>query len=133
LLRIEEVTERDNNYVITTQQLAQAIERSAGTAQVYGSTLERTIGYTTAIGEVTRESGKVIGNSLKSVMSRISSVPEAVESLEGIGVAVKDSAGEMREFDDIIDDLGAQWGDLSKEQQQNLGVSIAGRYQLSRF
>lgn len=97
------------------------------------STLERTIGYTSAIGEVTRESGSVIGNSLKSIMSRITSIPGAIDALDEIGISVKDSAGEMREFDDIIDDLGAQWEGLSKEQQQNLGLQIAGRYQLSRF
>jgi len=44
--------------------MAESLERSAGSAQVYGSTLERTIGYSTAIGEVTRESGSVIGKEL---------------------------------------------------------------------
>lgn len=33
---VNAMNEVDNNYAITTQQLAQAIERSAGTAQVYG-------------------------------------------------------------------------------------------------
>lgn len=66
-------------------------------------------------------------------MSRITSVPGAVKALDEIGISIKDSAGEMREFDDIIDDLGAQWQDLSAEQQQNIGINVAGRYQLSRF
>lgn len=92
------------------------------------SSLERTIGYVTAIGEVSRESGSVIGNSLKSIMSRITSVPGAVKALDEIGISVKDSAGEMRSFDDILDDLGAQWHNLSKEQQQNLGIQIAGKH-----
>ena len=30
------VTERDNNYAITTQQLAEALQRSAGAAHTYG-------------------------------------------------------------------------------------------------
>lgn len=63
-------------------------------------------------------------------MSRISSVPEAVEGLEAIGVSVKDSAGEMRNFDDILDDLGGKWKDLSKEQQQSLALDIAGKHYL---
>lgn len=39
----------------------------------------------------------------------------------------------MRSVDDILKDLSLQWSDLSKSQQQNLGLQIAGRYQLSRF
>lgn len=53
-----------NNYAITTAQLAEAVQRSAGAANTYGASLERTIGYVTSIGEVTRESGSVIGYHL---------------------------------------------------------------------
>lgn len=113
--------------------MAQSLQRSAGAANTYQVSLEKSIGLTTAIGEVTRESGSVIGNSLKSIYSRITSIPKAVESLEGIGVAVRDSAGQMRSVENILDDVGAKWKDLSAEQQQNLGLQIAGRYQLSRF
>lgn len=130
---VNALNEVDNNYAVTTRQLAESIQRAAGTSSVYGSTLERNIGYTTAIAEVTRESGRIIGNSLKSIMSRISSVPEAIEELGAIGINVKDSSGEMKEFDSILDELGAKWNSLSKEQQQNIGLAIAGRYQLSRF
>lgn len=72
-------------------------------------------------------------NSLKSIASRITSVSGAVDALDGIGISVKDSANEMRNVDDILDDLGAKWKDLSAEQQQNIGIQVAGRYQLSRF
>lgn len=58
---VDALNEVDNNYAITTRQLAEAIQRSAGAAYTYGVTLEETIGYATAIGQVTRESGSVIG------------------------------------------------------------------------
>lgn len=130
---VDALNETDNNWSITTQQLAESLMRSAGTAGVYGSELERVIGYTTAIGQTTRESGRVIGNSLKSIFSRINSVPAAVDSLGQIGVEVTNSAGEMRAVDDVLDDLGSKWNTLSKAQQQNIGINVAGRYQLSRF
>lgn len=95
--------------------------------------LEETIGYTTAIGQITRESGSVIGNSLKSIYSRITSIQPAIDAMADIGINIKDSAGEMRGVGDILDDLGAKWNTLSAEQQQNLGLQIAGRFQLSRF
>lgn len=130
---VNALNEVDNNYAITTQQLAQSLMRSAGASSTYGVSLEKNIGLTTAIGQVTRESGSVIGNSLKSIYSRINSIGGAVDGLEAIGIAVKDSAGEMRDVELVLDELGAKWKDLSAEQQQNLGLQIAGRYQLSRF
>lgn len=54
----------DNNYSITTQQLAEAIQRSAGAASTYGVEMEKSLGYVTAIGEITRESGSVIGEKI---------------------------------------------------------------------
>lgn len=129
---VDKLNEVDNNYSITTKILSESLMRSAGAASVYGASLESAIGYTTAIGQVTRESGSVIGNSLKSIYSRITSVGSAVSSLDEIGISVKESSGEMRKVDDILTDLAGKWNDLSAEQQQNIGLNIAGRYQLSR-
>ena len=58
---VDSLNEVDNNYAITTQQLAESLQRAAGASYTYGVSLEKTIGYTTAIGQVTRESGSVIG------------------------------------------------------------------------
>ena len=130
---VNAMNEVDNNYSVTTQQLAEALMKSAGAAQTYGVSLEKNIGYTTAIAQVTRESGSIIGNSLKTIYSRITSINKAVELLESIGISVRDSAGEMRPVEDILDDLSAKWDSLSNEMKQNLGLQIAGRHQLSRF
>lgn len=130
---VDSLNEVDNNYAITSQQLAQALQRSAGAANTYGVSLEKSIGYTTAIGEVTRESGSIIGNSLKSIYSRITSIQPAIDAMAEIGIATKESSGEMRDVSSILDDLGGKWQSLSAEQQQNLGLQIAGRFQLSRF
>ncbi|MGD6876763.1 phage tail tape measure protein [Bacillus infantis] len=89
--------------------------------------------FATAIGQVTRESGSVIGNSLKSIYSRITSIQPAIDSLAAIGVNIRTSSGEMRRVEDILQSLSTRWSDLSSEQRQNLGLQIAGRYQLSRF
>ncbi|MGG0667645.1 phage tail tape measure protein [Lederbergia citrisecunda] len=124
---VNALNEVDNSFSVTTNQLAMSMQRSAGTASVYGSTLERLIGYTTAIAEITRESGSVIGNSLKSVFSRITSVSGAIDALDGIGISIYTQAGEMRKVDDILDDLGAQWNSLNAEQQQNIGLQVAGK------
>lgn len=130
---VDKLNEVDNNFAITTRDLADATSKAGATAQTFGVGLDEMIGQVTAIGVATRESGSVIGNSLKSIYSRITTVPESVEGLKEIGISVKDASGEMRSAKDILDELHGKWGNLSKAQQQNLSVSIAGRQQLSRF
>ncbi len=57
----------------------------------------------------------------------------AIDSLASVGVSVKDMSGEMRPVTDILEDLALKWDTLNAEQQQNLGVTLAGRFQVSRF
>lgn len=72
------------------------------------------------------ESNRV--NSLKSIYSRITSIGPAIDAMADIGIGIKTQSGEMRDVSDILDDLGSKWGTLSAEQQQNLGLQIAGKH-----
>lgn len=72
-------------------------------------------------------------NALKSIYSRITTMPEAIASLGEVGVSIRNSNGDVRNASEVIADLAGKWHNLSQTQQQNLGVQIAGRQQLSRF
>ncbi|MGL6081351.1 MAG: phage tail tape measure protein [Gammaproteobacteria bacterium] len=127
------VTECDNNYAISTKQLSEALSKSASTSRTFGVTLEENIGHITAIGAVTMESGAIIGNSLKTIYSRITTIPKAAEAIMDVGVAMETTSGDARRAQDIMADLAERWDGLSASQQQNIAVQTAGRYQLSRF
>lgn len=130
---VDALNEVDNNYAISTKQLSEGLTKSASTAKTYGVTLEENIGHITAIGAVTMESGAIIGNSLKTIYSRITTIESAKTALSDVGVAIADQKGDVREVEDILTDLGSRWNDISDAQRQNIGVQVAGRYQLSRF
>lgn len=130
---VDAMNEVDNNYAISTKQLATGLAKSASTAKTFGVTMEENVGHITAIGAVTMESGNIIGNSLKTIYSRITTMEASKDVLEGVGIALTDMNGDSRDVADIIDDLGNKWFTLSKSQQQNIAVTVAGRYQLSRF
>jgi len=55
------LNEVDNNFSITTKDLALSMGRAAQSAKAYGVSMEELVGYTTAIGAATRESGNVVG------------------------------------------------------------------------
>ena len=94
--------------------------------------LNELIGYSVAIGETTREAGNLIGNSLKTIFSRMTTMDSSIQALADVGVAVHDMEGNVRPVARILDDLGAKWQHLNAEQQQSIGLQIAGRFQLSR-
>src|SRR5690606_22863228 len=90
-------------------------------------------GHITAISAVTQESGRIIGNSLKTIYSRITTMKGAEDILNSVNISIRDMEGNVRPVQDILEDLGKVWADLTDEQRQNIGVTLAGRYQLSRF
>ena len=134
---VDALNEVDNNYAISTKQLAEGMLKSSATAKTFGVTLEENIGNITAIGAVTMESGKIIGNSLKTIYSRITTLPKVEEVLNDVGVAVKGIGvnGEeyVRPVNDILKDLAGSWHGLTDAKQQNIAVEVAGRFQLTRF
>ena len=90
------------------------------------------IGYTTAIGAATRESGSIIGNSLKTIFARITTNSKAISALESVGISIEDYNGQARSSSDILAELAGRWDTLSDAQRQQVGVGVAGIYQLSR-
>lgn len=133
---VDALNEIDNNYSISTKQLAESLSKAGATAQTFGVSMEEVGGQTTAIGAVTQETGAVIGNSLKTIYSRITTMKPSVDILDSVGVSVRKMGKnglEMKPVSDILGDLAGKWSSLSAEQQQNIGVTIAGRNQLSRF
>lgn len=118
----------------SVDDLSDALFRSASVANTFGITLDEQIGHITAIQEATRQSGSVIGNSLKTIYSRVTTLPGAFNALADVGVNVFDPmTGDAREVGDIFDELARKWDSLSAKQQQEIGVKVAGTYQLSRF
>jgi hypothetical protein len=57
----------------------------------------------------------------------------AIKALASVGVSIKDMGGNVKPVSAILGDLAGKWKQLSKDQQQNVGVQIAGRYQLTRL
>ncbi|UUV46192.1 tape measure protein [Bacillus phage vB_BanS-Thrax2] len=134
---VDSLNEVDNNYAISTQQLAEGLQKSASAGKTFGVGLEENVGHITAIGAVTMESGAIIGNSLKTIYSRLTTMKDSEQTLKNVGVAMYEMGenGEksVRKVSDILDDLGKNWANLTAEEQQNVAVKIAGRNQLTRF
>lgn len=133
---VDALNEVDNQYAISTQQLAEGLQKASATSATFGMDLEQTIGAITAIGSVTMESGAIIGNGIKTIESRITTLDDAGGILKSVGIDIHEmtkQGQQIRPVADIMDDLGHKWRTLTDEQRQNIGVTLAGRNQLTRL
>ncbi|WP_086352673.1 phage tail tape measure protein, partial [Bacillus subtilis] len=129
----DKLNEVDNNYAVSTLDLANSIRKAGSTASTFGVELNDLIGYTTAIASTTRESGNIVGNSLKTIFARIGNNQSSIKALEQIGISVKTAGGEAKSSSELIEELAGKWDTLSDAQKQNTSIGVAGIYQLSRF
>ncbi|MCV4328560.1 phage tail tape measure protein, partial [Bacillus velezensis] len=129
----DKLNEVDNNYAVTTLDLANSIRKAGSTASTFGVELNDLIGYTTAIASTTRESGNVVGNSLKTIFARIGNNRSAIKALDEIGISVKTAGGEAKSASELINEVAAKWNTLTDAQRQNTSIGVANIHQLSRF
>lgn len=129
---LDKLTEVDKNFGISSIGLAQSITIAGASAQNLGVTLDELMGMTTAIGEVTKDSGNVIGNALKTAFTQLDK-EAAQNALASIGVAVRDVNGEMRSATEIYADVASQWDLMTKAQKEFVAEALAGKNQVTRM
>jgi TP901 family phage tail tape measure protein len=129
---IEKLLVVQAKHAVTSQDLADAIKLIGTTAKTVGYDLDELLGAVTAVAVVTRKSGKATANSLKTIFARITK-KEAISQLQQLGVATKDSEGNMRALGLILGDLDTIWGRLTQAQKLNLALTIGGVRRYSDF
>ncbi len=144
---VSKLTAVDLEAAVSAGGLAEAISRCSNIANNSGTTMNRLIGYAASIGEVTQESMSVVGNSLKSMYSRMNNIKigrfiddETGESLSDteavlnkLGIKLRDTENTYRDFDDVLDDVGKNWKYFTQVEQNAISVAIAGTMQRERF
>lgn len=140
----------DMSSAVDAAGLAEATSRVAASADLAGVSLERLLGYEAAIGEASQESMSVVGNSLKTILTRLSSIKAGnlelvdedgttqtlsdVETVfSNIGVPLRNSMNEFRNFGDVLDEVAAKWSSLSSVQKSAVSQVAAGTFQANRF
>lgn len=129
----DKLNEISNHFAVTSQDLALSLNNAGSAANSSGISMDRVLGDTTAIATATKESGSVIGDSLKTIYSRLSTMSNSEETFKAVGISVKDMNGKVKNSSVLLDELAGRWSGLSGEQQQNTAISLAGQLQFTRF
>jgi len=124
-------------------EVGRAMQRVASTAKNTGMSYSKLGSIIATISETTRESAQSIGNSVKSIMVRYSSLKpkgaksgeynEVVKSLKLVGINALDAKKNLRSFTDVYDEVGKKWDKMSDRNKALVTTSMAGAYQANRL
>lgn len=128
----DKLNEVDNNFSVTSKILSDGMLKASATASTFGVSLDELLGHITAISSSTRESGAIVGNSLKSIYARITTNDSAISALDAIGISMNKLDGTAKNSSELISEVASKWDSLTESQQRQTSVGVAGIYQLSR-
>jgi len=120
----------DVKFAVSAEDFAQALSRAGASAKSAGVNLDEFIGMVTAAQQKTARGGAVIGNSLKTIFTRIQK-PETLKQLEAVGIAVRDVEGKTLGAKKILTDLANTFDTLSDAQKAQVAQTTAGIFQIN--
>ena len=122
----------------SSEEISTGLEKFAAVSKTVGLSYEYATSALATITATTRQSADTVGTGLRTLFSRLEGLKlgETLEdgvdlnkysqALESVGVQVLDVSGELRNMDDILDDLGERWGELSQAQKMALAQTVGG-------
>lgn len=127
----------------STSELAQAMSKTASSAEAVGSSFENTSAMMAVMIEATREAPENIGSAMKSIISRYGELKEdpkklvdsegeelslnkVDKALQSVGITLQDVNGQFRDFDEVIFELAGKWNTIDKNTQRYIATVMAG-------
>ena len=120
----------DAAFAVSSEDLAKAISRVGSSAQDAGLGLDELIAAVTAAQQVTARGGAVIGNSFKTIFTRIQR-PKVLQSLEELGIAVRDMTGATKPAMEILKSLAKRFDGLAASQRAQIAELVGGVFQVN--
>jgi TP901 family phage tail tape measure protein len=125
--KVEDLTASD------AQDMADAFTAGGNALAFATKDFDFAIATIAALREQTRKSGKEIGTFAKTVIPRLFAGGESRTALEQLGVAVENQSGELRPFQNVIEDTAKAFDKLTEAEQVNAAKTIAGVRQFETF
>jgi TP901 family phage tail tape measure protein len=120
----------DAGFAVSSADLAEALSRVGSTAQDVGVDLDQLIALVTAAQQTTARGGSVIGNSFKTIFTRLQRT-DTLDALEEVGVKVRDLEGQALPAIQILNNLAGSFQNLSKSQQAATAEAVGGVFQIN--
>lgn len=122
----------------SSDEISEGIEKFAAVANTVGLSYEYATSALATVTAQTRESASVVGTAFRTLFSRIQGLTQGEtlddgttlnkysQALATVGVQIKDTDGELKGMDEILDNLGSKWNTLTQDQKIALAETVAG-------
>lgn len=122
----------------SSDEISEGIQKFAAVANTVGLSYEYAASALATVTAQTRESASVVGTAFRTLFSRIQGLTQGEtlddgttlnkysQALATVGVQIKDTDGELKGMDEILDNLGSKWNTLAQDQKIALAETVAG-------
>ena len=129
----------------SSEEISQGMQKFASVAETVGLSYEYAAAALATVTATTRQSADTVGTAFKTLFARLEGLQlgETLEdgtdlnkyskALATVGVNIKDTSGEIKNMDTILDELGAKWKNLGKDQQIALAQTVGGMRQYTQL
>lgn len=129
----------------STDEISEGVNKFASVADTIGLSYEYAASALATVTATTRESADVVGTAFKTLFARIqglklgetlddgTTLNKYSEALDAVGISIFDQNNQIKKMDDILDEMGAKWQTISKDQQIALAQTVAGVRQYTQL
>ena len=122
----------------SSDEISEGIEKFAAVANTVGLSYDYAATALATVTAQTRESASVVGTAFRTLFSRIQGLQQGEtlddgttlnkysEALAKVGVDIKDTNGDLKDMDEILNELGGRWNTLAQDQKIALAETVAG-------
>lgn len=142
---IDVITALGASTASSTREIAEGLEKFAAIARTVGLSYEYATSALATVVAKTRQSADVVGTAFKTLFARIqdlelgktlddgTTLGRYSEALATIGVNIKNANGELKDMDDILDELGAKWDQIDRGTQVAVAQAVGGTRQYQQL
>lgn len=111
----------------SSSEIAEGIEKFASFADIVGLSYEYATTALASVTATTRQSADVVGNAFKTLFARIQGLKlgetlddgtylnKYSDALDAVDINIKNTNGELKDMDSILDELSSRWKTLRKD------------------
>ena len=143
---VDKLTAVDMEAAASAGGIATAMAETAAGAGLAGVSMDKLIGYLAVVKEVTQDADESVGTFFRTLFARMGNikvgkyVDEDGESLNDVetvlgelGIKLRESNNEFRNFSDVLDEVGRKWNDFSEVDKNAVASALAGTKQREKL
>jgi TP901 family phage tail tape measure protein len=127
---INKLANVDAQFSVSSKDLAEGIKRVGSTADTAGISIDQLIGLITSVQQTTQRGGPVIGNALKSILTRVER-PEILVQLREVGIQIDNVAEGSNKSISVLTQLAKTFDTLTDSQQSQVAGLVGSVYQIN--